>query len=253
MTRRVRDDPLESMLSKLLFFSIILASFHTFADFSLTTEEAKQVVEIQFAICQAEDEVKDIIEDYVDDTDKYDVSYYDDSKYSLYRQKVQLKVRDDDDERLLDTKVRFTNFSRKPKDLPKSAECEFDRYANQSLYSCRIRSEQESSRLHFSDDQLDLLKLGGIDPHTLSLKRFGPYPYKKWTLSALGIGHAAKEITVDRVRAKEDLIEFSVRTTKDMEDEIYQKSLAWIKAHDLQLCRVQQDRFARLITLQKYR
>ncbi|KEY63918.1 hypothetical protein S7711_10239 [Stachybotrys chartarum IBT 7711] len=125
--------------------------------------------------------------------------------------------------------------------------CVWDRYGNNTSFTCQIQSLLAGRMELWTDEQVRFAE------HCQNvtwedLVGFGPYPNPKWRLNMLGV----RAVFDNVVAGPFHLMELEVKVLKYKGDEVYEMISRYLIEHDILLCQKQEPRTIRLFEAMGY-
>ncbi|KND87181.1 hypothetical protein TOPH_08140 [Tolypocladium ophioglossoides CBS 100239] len=246
-----------------LFLAFALVVLHSFG---------KQIkVNLQWSICDADPQT--VLHKLGEDSTrepykKTPITYYDTDPPSYSRGGLMFRTKTRRGEELSAVKVHFdprasdapveffrdnetpvveAHFNGTAVDTPERFLCVWDRYGNDTSFTCQIQSLLAGRTELWTDEQVQFAErcqsvVWG------NLIGFGPNPNPKWRLNILG--HRA---VFDDVQAGHfHLMELEVKVLKYKGDEVYQKINRYLRERGILLCHKHEPRTIRLFKAMGY-
>ncbi|KAI3573648.1 hypothetical protein IWW34DRAFT_706568 [Fusarium oxysporum f. sp. albedinis] len=215
--------------------------FFVFAFFALCPLGKQIKVDLQWSICEADPQavLQKLGEDGTREPyKKTPVTYYDTDppSYSwgglLFRKKTRRG------EELSAVKVHFD---------PKTYLCVWDRYGNNTSFTCQIQSLLAGGKELWTDEQIRFAERCQSVIWE-DLIGFGPNPNPKWRLDVAGYRAVFDDVQAGPFH----LMELEVKVLKDKGDEVYETISRYLRECGILLCHKQEPRTLRLFQAMGY-
>lgn len=165
------------------------------------------------------------------------ITYYDSNPPIHTQQGLGLRTKTSKGQKISSVKSRF---SEEISDIPDGVNCLWDRYGNDTFYTCEKRSPIESER-PWSDEQV---RFAGQYQNVrwAELTAFGPYPNAKWKLKIEGYKAVFDNVATQALQ----IMEIEVKVTNSEGDAVYQTINEKLDKLGIVLCGRQEGKTLRL-------
>lgn len=142
--------------------------------------------------------------------------YFDTQDLQLLDQRIQIRIRKDQDKFTSTLKLNFNEPQQIPENLKNdfNTTCEYDTYLDHDKIGCKTKNSGDSLQDVFSINQKNLLKdfIPNIDLE--HLKTYGPYKYEKWSAEF----DPKTKIIIDSLSNKQNQRFYEVSTRVETEE-----------------------------------
>lgn len=219
----------------LVIFSFLIAS----------VSSAESVLDLQWAVC--ENNIPRLVRtlDFPDEIEAKQVTYYDDSDFSLTKNELQLKVdisarKSKKLEKIKSiVKVLFSN----PKErIDADAKCETDRYGNKKSLRCSMEAQVTHDDI-WTKKQKNYFERSAGPIAWGELIAYGTYTEQQWVTELQGY-----EVQLEVLYGPDHkpITEISLKTTDSQEDDAYNLVMQWLSEKKVKLCPIQEGKAKRL-------
>ncbi|KEZ41755.1 hypothetical protein SAPIO_CDS6730 [Scedosporium apiospermum] len=147
----------------------------------------------------------------------------------------------------LEAPIVEANFNRAALDTSERFLCVWDRYGNDTDFTCQIQSLLGGRKELWTDEQIRFAER--CQSVTWGdLVGFGPNPNPKWRLNISSHRAVFDDVQVGPFH----LMELEVKVLKDKGDEVYEKISRYLREHDIFMCHKQEPRTIRLFQAMGY-
>ncbi|ERF72739.1 hypothetical protein EPUS_04792 [Endocarpon pusillum Z07020] len=217
---------------------------------SLTPAEVSDEIHLQWSICDPNPQVvlQKLGEDVRSGPKKQSPITYFDTNPPVYLQQGRMfRTKTSHNEDLSLVKVRFAE---KTSDIPDTVNCVWDRYGDQTFFTCEKRSslDGDDGMSLWNEEQVRFAERYG-DIVWEELVAFGPFLNAKWKLHLEGF----RAVFDDVVVKSHHLMEIEIRVSTFEGDGVYHVVTKYLREHGLELCDDQESKTFRLFQVLGYR
>jgi len=201
--------------------------------------KTKDEIHLQWAICDPSPQV--VLEKFGkagrNPRKQNMITYYDMNPPVHTQQGLGLRTKTSKGQEISCVKSRFTE---EKSDIPDTVDCVWDRYGNDTFYTCEKRSPLDATS-PWSDEQMQFAnQYQNIEWEDITA--FGPYLNTKWKLKIEG----HKAVFDDVATRSLHIMEIEVKVSKSEGDDVYQTITENLKKRGVTLCDRQEGKTLRL-------
>jgi hypothetical protein len=207
--------------------------------------ETKDEIHLQWALCDSNPQVvlQKLGKAELNPRKQHMITYYDTRPPIYTQQGLGLRTKTSKGQKISSVKGRFP---KQTSDVPDTVDCLWDRYGNDTFYTCEKRSPLDTES-PWSDEQMAFADQYQ-DIEWEDLTAFGPYPNAKWKVKIEG----HKAVFDDVATRSLHIMEIEVKVPKAEGDAVYQAITENLERRGVTLCGRQEGKTLRLFSAMNF-